>query len=164
MNLASQAWSAGQLPRAANLLETLRPRAGDADYRGFEWYYLYGQTHPNVVRYWRNDWTTTSDILWSVDGSLMITAARDEPAIRIWEGRTGRFLGNVLLDDENSDKLRETLDGEGWPRRLQGIALSPDGRTLAGTASMVKLCSGTCPLGACGCTGWRIASSMAQGP
>jgi hypothetical protein len=38
LNLAMQAWHAGELPRVLELLESQRPRAGQDDLRGFEWY------------------------------------------------------------------------------------------------------------------------------
>src|SRR5262249_14222943 len=41
MNLAMQAWRAGEVPRVLELLEAQRPGSKDEDLRGFEWYYLW---------------------------------------------------------------------------------------------------------------------------
>src|SRR5262245_54126811 len=41
MNLAMQAWRAGEAPRVLELLEGQRPRSDVEDFRGFEWYYLW---------------------------------------------------------------------------------------------------------------------------
>jgi WD40 repeat protein len=46
VNLAHQAWEEGNLGRARELLESVRPRAGDRDdLRGFEWRYLWRLCH-----------------------------------------------------------------------------------------------------------------------
>src|SRR5262249_40713721 len=45
INLAQQASEAGAAARARDLLEEHRPRAGESDLRGFEWYYLYRLCH-----------------------------------------------------------------------------------------------------------------------
>ena len=41
MNLAMQAWHAGDVPRVLELLEGQRPGKVEDDLRGFEWYYLW---------------------------------------------------------------------------------------------------------------------------
>ena len=40
MNLAQHAWEAGGIRRVLELLEQHRPKPGESDLRGFEWYYL----------------------------------------------------------------------------------------------------------------------------
>jgi serine/threonine protein kinase/WD40 repeat protein len=40
LQLAQSAWSSGNVSRMQNLLEKERPAPGEADLRGFEWYYL----------------------------------------------------------------------------------------------------------------------------
>src|SRR5438093_6371935 len=39
MNLAKHAWDEAAVPRALELLEQHRPKPGESDLRGFEWYY-----------------------------------------------------------------------------------------------------------------------------
>ncbi len=124
MNLASQAWKSGQHVRTVELLETLRPRAGEPDARGFEWYYLYRLSHPNVIRRWRAHWRWVTDIAWNPDGSLMATASL-EPAIRLWDGRTSKFLANLPT---GGDLVNLPTGGE-WG--VWEIAWSNDGSTLA---------------------------------
>ena len=41
MNLAMQAWEAGQPAHMLQLLESQRPRFDEEDLRGFDWYYLW---------------------------------------------------------------------------------------------------------------------------
>src|SRR5436190_23132662 len=42
MNVVAQAWDAGDVRRALDLLEAHRPARGEDDLRGFEWRYLWG--------------------------------------------------------------------------------------------------------------------------
>ncbi len=54
-----------------------------------------------------------SDVVFSPDGKLLVTASRDGTA-RVWDPKTGRLL--------------RTLDSQA---PLLGSAFSPDGRTIA---------------------------------
>src|SRR5262249_44014222 len=45
MNLAMQAWEAGQSARVLQLLEGQRPKLNEEDLRTFEWYYLWRLCH-----------------------------------------------------------------------------------------------------------------------
>jgi eukaryotic-like serine/threonine-protein kinase len=45
MNLAQHAWEAGGTEQVRELLEEHRPKPGESDLRGFEWYYLYRLCH-----------------------------------------------------------------------------------------------------------------------
>jgi hypothetical protein len=49
MNLAMQAWEAGQPARVLELLEGQRPRPGEPDLRTFEWYYLWGRLQGGLL-------------------------------------------------------------------------------------------------------------------
>lgn len=75
MNLAQQAWEAGDLVRARELLEVQRPRIGEEDLRGFEWRYLW--------RLCRGDEQTTlrghsvSAVAFSPDGQILATGSPD---------------------------------------------------------------------------------------
>src|SRR5207248_3395676 len=49
MNLAGHAWEAGTAERTLELLDTHRPLPGEADLRGFEWYYLHRLCHSDLL-------------------------------------------------------------------------------------------------------------------
>ena len=49
MNLAQHAWEAGGIERVRELLEQHRPKPGETDLRGFEWYYLYRLCHAELL-------------------------------------------------------------------------------------------------------------------
>ena len=50
MNLAAQAWNAGDLIRARELLATQASRTGETDLRGFEWRLLWGLAHEDETQ------------------------------------------------------------------------------------------------------------------
>ena len=50
MNLAAQAWNAGDLLRARELLATHASRTGERDLRGFEWRLLWGLAHEDETQ------------------------------------------------------------------------------------------------------------------
>src|SRR5262249_37611130 len=49
MKLAFEDWEQARTVRARHLLELLRPQPGQLDLRGFEWYYLWGQCHRDLI-------------------------------------------------------------------------------------------------------------------
>lgn len=123
MNLASQAWNSGQHARTNQLLETLRPKSGDKDLRGFEWRHLHHLCNSNVLRRWRgvpND-AAIADIVWpeSTDwfASVYQLSGSD---VQIWNGSTGELEGRFAT------KPKEIL----WD-----LAASQDGHLLVGAAT-----------------------------
>jgi eukaryotic-like serine/threonine-protein kinase len=159
MNLAMQAWEAGQPARVLELLEGQRPRPDEEDFRGFEWYYLWGLcrrghrlalhspdpvyslafspdgktlafTNPNFVL---NE--TLVRLLDSATGNeLKVLRGRK---YQIWnvsfspDGKTLAAAGGGVTDDLN---LWEVSTGKliyTVAGRHNGLAFSPDGKTLA---------------------------------
>jgi WD40 repeat protein len=124
LNLAHQAWEAGDAVRTLALLEGLRPRADEQDLRGFEWYYLWGLCHRQQVFTVRGQAGPTLAVAFAPDGKTLATAGGD---------------GKVRLWDVPGGKRRKI-----WPafqkRWACSLAFSPDGGTLAaGGQDMVKL-------------------------
>ena len=115
MGLAQRAWEGGEQARTVELLETLRPHENEPDRRGFEWYYLYGLSHPNLIRTWRAHDTIVTGVAWSPDGSMFATCSW-ENGVRLWDGRTGEHRGDLTSKGHLN----------GWD-----IAFSPDGKLLA---------------------------------
>jgi WD40 repeat protein len=110
---AKEAWDAGDLPRLADLLDRHRPAEGEADRRGFEWYWL--------------KWClgTRVGTLKAHDGGLLCAAVSPDDRFLVTADRKGA----VKVWDLASGQLVATLPGHS--REVQRAVFSPDGRTLA---------------------------------
>jgi WD40 repeat protein/serine/threonine protein kinase/Flp pilus assembly protein TadD len=128
MNLAQQAWDAGDTARVLELLETQRPRFDDEDLRGFEWYHLWHQCHRGCRHVWKaadkadsSYWATHAPVAFAPDNRTVAVGSRDG-SVSVWDAETGA--------------RRAVLNGHSRSCRL---AFSPDGKTLATAAGDVKL-------------------------
>jgi WD40 repeat protein/serine/threonine protein kinase len=112
INLAYQAWEAGDLARVLELLESQRPAASEEDLRGFEWYHLWRRCHSG--RRWAVPGHGGSVVAFSPDGKTLASGSAD---------------GTVKFWDVVAGQLRTTLRGLGGP--VSAVAFSPDGNVLA---------------------------------
>jgi WD40 repeat protein/serine/threonine protein kinase/tetratricopeptide (TPR) repeat protein len=124
MNLAMQAWEAGNPARVLELLEGQRPKFDQDDLRGFEWYYLWRLCQSGKRFTLRGYQGEIWCIAFSPDGQTLASASWDGD-VNIWDVATG--------------KHRCTLRGHST--FVQSVAFSPDGKTLAsgGFDGTVKL-------------------------
>jgi eukaryotic-like serine/threonine-protein kinase len=113
MNLAFQAWQRGDLSRVNGLLNEQRPKPGQADLRGFEWYYLWRLCHSAQLTL-RGHNALMRAVVFSPDGHLLATAGDDSTA-RIWDAKTGKLL--------------QILGGHS--QGVAALAFAPDGKILA---------------------------------
>jgi WD40 repeat protein len=113
MRLAKEAWDSGDLPHLAELLDRQRPAAGEADRRGFEWYWL--------------KWClgTRVGTLKAHDGGLLCAAVSPDDRFLV----TGDRKGVVKVWDLLGLRPIATLTGHA--DEVQRAVFSPDGRTLA---------------------------------
>jgi serine/threonine protein kinase len=71
MNLAMQAWEAGNPARVLELLEGQRPKFGQEDLRSFEWYYLWRLCNAGCRLRLRCDSGWVSSVAFSPDGKTL---------------------------------------------------------------------------------------------
>jgi WD40 repeat protein/serine/threonine protein kinase len=127
INLARHDWDENNLVRAWELLERHRPSVGEADLRGFEWYYLRRQFRRDLLTIKAHpDWVTT--VAFTPDGKRIVTIGfveseatygkpRTSPAeIKLWDAATGNPIPLAL--NGSTDKV------------YQG-SISPDGNLFA---------------------------------
>jgi WD40 repeat protein len=123
MNLAARmtALRVGGLEGAVKLLESWRHH--HPDLRGWEWYYLNGLCHQDLLTI-RADSNQLSSVTWSPDGKRLATGG-SEGSVKIWDASTGQ--------------LRSVLPGHRG--EVLAVAWSPDGRRIAsaGRDQMAKI-------------------------
>ena len=119
MNLAEQAFTAGNPARAMDLLENQRPGLNSArpDFRGFEWHYLYGQLQQDLVTSFQPDYVPVTDAQFSSDGKYLAWYTIDV------------LLGNAWIVDLSAPNFE--VHGLWENGEVGGIAFSPDGSTIA---------------------------------
>jgi WD40 repeat protein len=129
MNLARVAWDENNVGRTHELLEKHRPRTGEPDLRGFEWYYLDrlargGQLRIDAHAGGVND----NSVAFMPDGRRLISSGITEPLRRI--RRTKGAAGAVgLWDAATGQPIPLQLDGPS--DKVARAALSPDGTRLS---------------------------------
>ena len=94
MNLAMQAWEAGQPARMLQLLESQRPRFDQDDMRGFDWYYLW-RLSQGTKRFSLPtlNYDNASPLAMSPDGKTL--ASGYGRTVRLWDVSTGLQSGEL---------------------------------------------------------------------
>ncbi len=114
--LAQVALQNGNARRAGELLDAIRPVAGEQDLRGFEWRYLWNQAHQDLCTL-QGHTGVVYTVAFSPDSRLLASASQDQ-TVRLWDMAGQREVASLPHPGQE----------------IIALAFSPDGRTLA-TAS-----------------------------
>jgi eukaryotic-like serine/threonine-protein kinase len=115
MSLAAHsADSGGNLGNVQHLLSRWRHTIPDR--RGWEWYYLNGLCHRDVLTI-NADTKGVQSVAWSPDGGRLASGGRDD-SVRIWDASTGRKITEL----------------HGHTDLIRCVAWHPDGRRLASSS------------------------------
>ena len=121
MNLAHNAWHTSAIGGVLGMLEDHRPKPGEPDLRGFEWYYLQRLCHGELLTFTKHNDQVLS-VAFSPDGKQLFSGG-GHGSLKVWEAATG--------------KVSLTLPRHGgWVR---SVAYSPDGKRLASFSSDKKI-------------------------
>jgi serine/threonine protein kinase/WD40 repeat protein/regulation of enolase protein 1 (concanavalin A-like superfamily) len=127
MNLVQAAYEAENLREARALLDRHRPRAGEPDERGFEWYYWQHLCHAELSNVALAGDLHISATL-SPDGTRLACLDFSRPekekivTVRVLDAATGREVASLPCKNEL-----------GWDlfRQITSLCFSPDGKRLA---------------------------------
>ncbi len=152
MNLASRDWRDSNIEHMRALLSLHRPRPGEADPRGFDWYLLWALAHPD--RQTLHFSGALQSFVFSPDlGKFAVAEAND---VKLWDMSTGKQLislketgmrgvvefspdGKLLAADSDDGSIRiwdiaarrELYRLRGHTQRVLSVFFSRDGQLLA---------------------------------
>jgi len=122
MNLLQLAWEGNNAARVHELLDATRPRTGESDLRGFEWYYWDRQTHAELGVRALNVGSLPTQVrlnfaAMNADATRYALLTAPDPAkpnslaVKFWNLESGKDAESFAI--EETGDLRMTMSGDG---------------------------------------------------
>ncbi len=123
MNLLQLAWEGNNAARVHELLDATRPRTGESDLRGFEWYYWDRQTHAEIEKksFPFGPATTlprSNFAAINAQGTRCAVVTIPDPAkanqmlVKVWNIADGKEAGSFPIDEAREVRLAISGDGK----------------------------------------------------
>jgi WD40 repeat protein len=161
MRRAHDFWQQGVVHEMIAILKAYDPQPGEADLRGFEWYYLknLADTRPRLVHTFPAKSGVVYAAVFSPDGRYIATTG-EQSVIDLWDAKTFEHRGRLVGHSDDCNSLAFTPDGrllvsggddctvriwdvaerrqvgrlDGHTDEVQKVVVSPDGKTIASAA------------------------------
>jgi eukaryotic-like serine/threonine-protein kinase len=101
MNVAAQALAGSNLGRALDLLNRQRPEPGQRDLRGWEWRYLWQQTHSDALFTLCQKSSEIYSLAVSPEGNWLAVGSKQQDGLSVWDLRTRQELSVLAKNEEN---------------------------------------------------------------
>jgi serine/threonine protein kinase/WD40 repeat protein len=101
MTAAKLALDENNLGRAVDLLDRQRPGSGQRDLRGWEWRYLWQQTHSDALFTLCREPTKILSLAASADGNWLAVGSRLLGGLAVWDLRTRRMAVRLVPNEGN---------------------------------------------------------------
>ena len=100
MNVAQQQLAGNNLGSALDLLNRQRPQPGQKDLRGWEWRYLWGQTHSDALFTLCKEPAEINSLSVSPDGLSVAIGSYHGGGVSVWDLRTRQELIRLAKNEE----------------------------------------------------------------
>jgi WD40 repeat protein len=121
IHLAQQTQEEGDVARAKELLDALRPERVQEEMRGWEWRYLWRRCQGGARATWGPNEGYVYDVKYSPDGRIIAFTSGDR--VRLREAATGREIAAL----------------SGHKGQVLSLAFSPDGKLLASAGADMRV-------------------------
>jgi len=108
--MASKVIQEGDYGRARRTLEQLRPKPGETDLRGFEWFYLWNLCRGDEIATLSGHSGTVMCVAYSPDGRVLASGSQDG-TVRIWSASERKLIKKLTLTHLPVWSIAFTPDG-----------------------------------------------------
>jgi len=100
VNVAGEALAGKNLGRALDLLNRQRPKPGQRDLRGWEWRYLWQQTHSDALFTLCQESAEINSLAASPDGNWLAVGGYHNGGLSVWDLRTRQEVSRLTKNEQ----------------------------------------------------------------